>query len=167
MRWQYPAYNPDTGMAYGLGNDGCFKLDTIETLPLSPDGGINLEEGGGMFGFNGDFGSASIDYRGALWAVNVDTGELVATVERPFTFESGVTATAGGVIFTSTPDGYVIAYDADDLTELWSFWTGFGMRGTPISYSVGGKQYIAVLAGVSYGGGPSTQAGGMLYVFTL
>ncbi|MCW5697999.1 MAG: PQQ-binding-like beta-propeller repeat protein [Bauldia sp.] len=169
VRWQFPAYNPQTGIAYAAANDGCFQLEVIETLPLSPDGGINLEEGGGMYGFNGDFGATQREFYGAMWAVDVNSGELVASIQREYGWQSGVTVTAGGLVFSSTVDGLVTAHDAGDLSELWSFNTGIPSRGTPISYSVGGKQYIAVLVGGPAQGGDlaNLQRNAMLYVFTL
>ena len=45
-------------------------------------------------------------------------------------------------------EGVVRAYDGDSGAELWSFRTGSGHRGGPISYSVNGKQYIAVPSGL-------------------
>ena len=44
-------------------------------------------------------------------------------------------------------DGTFAAYDAKTLQEVWSFNTGTGINAPPISYSVNGKQYIAVLVG--------------------
>ncbi|MCW5697997.1 MAG: hypothetical protein KIS96_14850 [Bauldia sp.] len=174
VRWQYPAYNPDTGMAYAVGSDGCFNLTVIETLPLGPDGGINLEEGGGIFGNAGNFGAqlaggeGTEDYYGAMWAVDINTGNAVATYERPLVYTSGVTVTAGGLVLTSTPDGLVMAHDATSLEVLWQFDMGVPSRGTPISYAVDGKQYIALLAS---GPLPATDftmlRGAMLYVFAL
>jgi alcohol dehydrogenase (cytochrome c) len=178
VRWQYPAYNPDTGMAYAVGSDGCFVLEVIETLPVTPDGGIDLEEGGGMFGFNGDFGAVLGEqavgdpaggsrYYGAMWALNVNTNELVANYHRDLVYGSGVTVTAGGLVFTSTPDGLVMAHDAETLEVLWQFDTGIPSRGTPISYSVNGKQYIAVITSAAPPGTPQMVRGAMLYVFAL
>jgi len=174
VRWQYPAYNPDTGMAYALGSDGCFNLTVVETLPLSPDGGINLEEGGGIFGNAGDFGpqlaggQGTPDYYGAMWAVDITTGNAVATYTRDLVYTSGVTVTAGGLVLTSTPDGLVMAHDATNLEPVWEFDMGVPSRGTPISYAVGGKQYIALIAsGPLPGNGINMLRGAMLYVFTL
>lgn len=168
VRWQYPAYNPDTGLAYAVGNDGCFILEVIETLPLDADGGINVDEGGGNFGFDGNFGATG-DFVGAMWAWDVNTNTLVATVQRAFTNESGVTVTSGGLIFTSTRDGFVFAHDATTLETLWQFDMGIPSRGTPISYAVDGKQYIAVLAAAGGGTGDRGEMmrGAMLFVFSL
>ncbi|MCW5696313.1 MAG: hypothetical protein KIS96_06200 [Bauldia sp.] len=174
VRWQYPAYNADTGLAYGVGSDGCFQLEVIATLPLSDDGGINLEEGGGMFGFNGDFGpvvgeEGGPNFYGAMWAVDLNTNELVANYQRSYVYNSGVTVTAGGLVMTSTQDGLVMIHDANTLDVVYEFDMGVPSRGTPISYAVDGKQYIAVIAsGPSPGGERANMPrGAMLYVFAL
>ncbi|MCW5697440.1 MAG: PQQ-binding-like beta-propeller repeat protein [Bauldia sp.] len=171
VRWQYPAYNPDTGMAYAVGTDGCFRLVVTPVEGLGPDGGVDPEGPGGLFGV--DFGGGGLEgfdsVYGAMWAVDVNTGELVAVHDRPYSYESGVTVTAGGLVLTSTLDGLVVAHDAMTLDELWSFSTGSPSRGTPISYAVDGKQYIAVLVGAAAGAGDlvGMPRGAMLYVFTL
>jgi alcohol dehydrogenase (cytochrome c) len=179
VRWQYPAYNADTGTAYAVGNDGCFVLEVVATLPVDDDGGIDLDEGGGMFGFDGDFGAALGEealagaeddpyrYYGKMFSYDVATNALVASYSRDLTYQSGVTVTSGGLIFTSTPDGLVMAHDADTLDLLWQFDMGIPSRGTPISYSVDGKQYIAVLASGPVPGGYNMLRGAMLYVFAL
>jgi alcohol dehydrogenase (cytochrome c) len=167
VRWQYPAYNPETGIAYAVGSDGCFHLEVVATLPVNADGGINLEDGGGMFGFNGDFGAAGIGAAyGGMWAVDTATGQLVAKYNRPQVYESGVTVTAGGLLLTSTRDGLVMVHDAATLELLWQFNMGVPSRGTPIVYAVDGKEYIAVLASA---GAPNANmmTGAMLYVFAL
>jgi alcohol dehydrogenase (cytochrome c) len=102
-----------------------------------------------------------------MWALNVNTNELVANYHRDLVYGSGVTVTAGGLVFTSTPDGLVMAHDAETLAVLWQFDTGIPSRGTPISYSVNGKQYIAVITSAAPPGTPQMVRGAMLYVFAL
>ena len=50
-------------------------------------------------------------------------------------------------MFLGHLDGTFSAYDAKTLQELWSFNTGTGINAPPITYSVNGKQYVAVLVG--------------------
>ena len=56
-------------------------------------------------------------------------------------------ATGGDLVFTGDPEGNFMAFDAVDGEKLWSFNTGSGHRGSPITYSVDGIQFVAVPAG--------------------
>jgi len=56
-------------------------------------------------------------------------------------------ATAGGLVFTGEPSGKFNAWDARSGKMLWTFQTGSGIHGSPITYRVDGKQYIAVPSG--------------------
>ena len=60
---------------------------------------------------------------------------------------SSLLATAGGLVFAGEPSGYVDAFDARTGTVLWRFQAGSGLHGNPVSYSVGGRQYLAVPTG--------------------
>ncbi|MGH3427783.1 MAG: PQQ-binding-like beta-propeller repeat protein, partial [Terriglobales bacterium] len=58
----------------------------------------------------------------------------------------GLLATAGGVVFGS--DGSVFyALDAQSGRQLWSFDAGGHIAGSPVTYQMGGKQLVAVMAG--------------------
>ena len=60
-------------------------------------------------------------------------------------------STDGDLLLSGHPNGRLIAYDADSLKELWSFSVGTPITAPPMTYSVGGKQYIAVVAGGAAG----------------
>jgi mono/diheme cytochrome c family protein len=62
-------------------------------------------------------------------------------------WSGGVLATAGNLIFQGTPAGEFAAYRADNGTKLWSMEAQTGVVSGPISYSVGGEQYVAVTVG--------------------
>jgi alcohol dehydrogenase (cytochrome c) len=55
--------------------------------------------------------------------------------------------TAGGLVFAGRATGEFVALDARSGAPLWSFQTGSGIHGSPVTYSVGGKQYVAVASG--------------------
>jgi alcohol dehydrogenase (cytochrome c) len=55
--------------------------------------------------------------------------------------------TAGDLVFTGDPEGNFFALDARTGERLWNFQTGAGHRGSAISYSVNGRQYIATPTG--------------------
>jgi len=62
-------------------------------------------------------------------------------------WNSGVVATASGLVFEGTADGKLIAVDADNGKILWQANIGSGIIAPPISYAVDGKQYISIAAG--------------------
>ncbi|PYV90268.1 MAG: hypothetical protein DMG05_10910 [Acidobacteria bacterium] len=58
---------------------------------------------------------------------------------------SGVLSTRGNLVFAYAADGNLIALDARSGRALWHFPAGSALRGSPISYSVEGRQFIAVV----------------------
>ena len=62
-------------------------------------------------------------------------------------FDPARLATAGGVVFTALQDGWVVAYNDETLEELWRFNVGTPLKGAPVTYAIGPKQYLAVQAG--------------------
>ncbi len=88
---------------------------------------------------------------GAIWALDVRTGKVVSKAEFQAPNESGMLSTDGDLLFSGQPDGRLVAYDADSLKELWSFSLGTPITAPPMTYSVGGKQYVAVVAGGATG----------------
>ena len=84
---------------------------------------------------------------GSLKAIDPATGEIKANTKFPYQPYSGVLATAGNIVFTGHLDGTFAAYDAKTLAELWSHNVGAGINAPPITYSINGKQYVAVLVG--------------------
>lgn len=71
-------------------------------------------------------------------------------VKNEFLWNGGTLATAGGLVFQGTAEGMFNAYDAANGKRVWQFAAGLGIIGAPMSFSVGGKQYVSVLVG--YGG---------------
>jgi len=69
----------------------------------------------------------------------------IAAQRAPMT--SGVLATAGGLVFAGGLDRMFSAFDSVDGKLLWSTRLGDVPTGAPISFAVGGRQYIAVVAG--------------------
>ena len=59
----------------------------------------------------------------------------------------GVLATGGDIVFQGQMDGYLNGFDAASGRKVWSFYAASAVLGAPISFAVGSKQYIAVLAG--------------------
>jgi alcohol dehydrogenase (cytochrome c) len=61
---------------------------------------------------------------------------------------SGVLTTAGGIVVTALLDGTIVAFDDQTLDELWKINVGAGFVAPPMTYSVDGKQYIAIASGI-------------------
>jgi quinohemoprotein ethanol dehydrogenase len=76
-------------------------------------------------------------------------------------WNGGTAATAGGLVFQGTAEGFFDAYDAQSGKRLWRFDAGLGIIAAPMSYSAGGKQYVSVLVGW---GGTSAAMSGVLDV---
>jgi quinohemoprotein ethanol dehydrogenase len=85
--------------------------------------------------------------QGNLKAFDPLTGEEVWSVEHPFYWNGGVLATAGNLVFQGDAMGYFSAYHADTGEKLWTHNNYVTMLAPPITYSIDGKQYVAILAG--------------------
>ena len=84
---------------------------------------------------------------GRLVAVNMDTGKIAWGVKTPQPLIGGVLATAGGLVFNGEGNGWFKAFDSRTGKELWKYYCGAGVNAPPVSYTINGKQYIAVAAG--------------------
>ena len=89
--------------------------------------------------------------RGFLRAWSVDEHRVLWEAQTATSWDGGVLATAGGIVFQGDANGYLNAYAADNGKKLASLALGSSMMAAPMTYEVGGTQYIAIVAG--YGGG--------------
>ena len=137
---QPTAYNPMKHIAYGAGVEGCFSQNGAAVAFLSPEGGID-EKKSEKRTFSSD------EYYGSLTAFDTVNHKIIAKVKTDIEIRSGATDTAGGVVFTALQDGWVVAYNDETLQELWRFNVGTPLKGAPVTYAVGGKQYVAVQSG--------------------
>jgi alcohol dehydrogenase (cytochrome c) len=84
---------------------------------------------------------------GLIQAYDLKTRTTKAIVRQRAPILTGVLATGGGVLFAGDLDRTFSAYDAVSGKVLWSTRLGDVPSAAPISFSVGGKQYVAVVAG--------------------
>jgi len=77
------------------------------------------------------------------------TGEVKNRVRAPYPNYSAALTTAGGLVFTGLGDGSFVAYDDESLAQLWKINVGSGFNAPPMTFEVGGKQYVAILSGLS------------------
>ena len=117
------------------------------------------------------------DHIGSLKAIDPDTGEWKWEYKNDAPLWSGVMTTAGGLVFFGTPEGEFIALDDETGEKLWSFQTGSGIVGQPVTWEQDGEQYVSVISGwggaVPLWGGEVAKKvnylnqGGMLWTFKL
>jgi alcohol dehydrogenase (cytochrome c) len=135
--WPSASYSPVTKMFYaGVKEMGTvyFKGDT----PYKP--GTSFTGGGGR-AMNGD------DAWGAIRALDATSGQLKWEFKLLSPGWTSVLSTAGGLVFGGSEEGNMLALDADTGKLLWDMQLGGAVRGIPISFSVDGKQYVAIGAG--------------------
>lgn len=87
------------------------------------------------------------DHIGSLKAIDPATMKVVWEYKNDAPLWGGVLATAGGLVFTGTPEGYLKAFDAKTGKELWKFNVGTGIVAPPITWQQDGQQMIGVAAG--------------------
>jgi alcohol dehydrogenase (cytochrome c) len=130
------AYSPLTGYAYIPGLDVCAQIKTAKVEPKKA-----------TLYLGGDGKSVGEGARGFLAAVDAKTGDVKWRYTTKYPIFASVLATAGGLLFTGDLEGNALALGASDGRVLWKFQTGSGHRGSPITYALNGKQYVAIPSG--------------------
>lgn len=137
--WVHMAFSPTTGMAY---------VPVIENCAMFRTGQAFFARG---LPFWGSYATAAAggpgESHGFLKAINAATGEEAWKIRSEHPVAASVLATAGGLVFWGEADGVFHATDAKSGRDLWKYNAGSGLHGSPVTYMVDGKQYIAVPAG--------------------
>lgn len=118
-------WKPDRARGFNVGFDFAGELPS--------DGGFRQQAAGAL--------------RGMLVAWDPVAQKPRWTVEHPGPWNGGVLATGGGLVFQGTVGSEFNAYDAATGKKLWSFDAQTGIVAPPVTYTVDGEQYVAVLAG--------------------
>lgn len=145
--WQPMSFNRETGLVY---------LPVIDLPGLYSDKGIDLARWKAprnvemSVGFNAADGDTPMNAgSSALVAWNPVQQKAFWSVPTPGVQGGGTMTTAGNLVFQGQMDGKFQAYAADSGKLLWSFYAANGVLAPPITYSVGGRQYVSVLTGVN------------------
>jgi PQQ-dependent dehydrogenase (methanol/ethanol family) len=148
---QPAAYSPDTQLFYVPTNHVCMDYEPFKVSYTAgqPYVGATLS----MYPPPGETNM------GNFIAWDAKTGKIVWSNKEQFSVWSGALATAGGVVFYGTLEGYLKAVDAKTGKELYKFKTPSGIIGNVATYEHGGKQYVAILSGVGGWAGIGLAAG--------
>jgi len=148
---QPAAYSPDTQLFYVPTNHVCMDYEPFKVSYTAgqPYVGATLA----MYPPKGE------SNMGNFIAWDGKTGKIVWSDPELFSVWSGALATAGGVVFYGTLEGYLKAVDAKTGKELYKFKTPSGIIGNVMTYEHGGRQYVAILSGVGGWAGIGLAAG--------
>jgi PQQ-dependent dehydrogenase (methanol/ethanol family) len=183
--WQPASFSPHTNLLYLAHNNLCMDFEGME---------VSYIAGTPYVGASVVFKPGPGGHQGEVTAWDPIAARAVWKIKEKYPAWSGTLATAGGLVFYGTMEGWFKAVDAKSGQVVWQFKTGSGIIGQPIAYrGPDGHQYVAVFSGV--GGWPGavvvndldtndqtaalgwglamrdlkkdTTKGGTLYVFTV
>jgi alcohol dehydrogenase (cytochrome c) len=134
--WPHAAYSQKTRLLYTPVVEACgvFKVKPAEFRE-------------GMPYWGGEASVAEQEQWGHVKAFDPVTGREVWSWRNAHPIVSSILATGGDLVFAGTPAGEAIALHARTGDVLWRFQTGSGIHSNPVTYSVGGKQYVAIPTG--------------------
>jgi alcohol dehydrogenase (cytochrome c) len=134
--WFSPSYSPDTGFFYvavrEIGSVYFKRESQFKPGTFYPGGGENE--------------LAPDDAWGEIRALDATTGETKWNFKLQSPPWAGVLSTAGGLVFSGSDEGNFYALDARTGKPVWDFQAGGPIGANPISFTVDGKQRIAISA---------------------
>ena len=171
--WGHSAYSPGTGLWYNIATEMCTVVSPRKEKPEAGQLWLGSE------GLHNVVPQAGGPVRGHIDAFDPLTGKRRWRLPTVYTESSCLIATGGGLIFGGDIEGRAWALDSNTGEKLWSYNTGGSITGAEITYSVNGRQYIAIDSGVGTTRGKQTaalfpelkdhlpQAAANLFVFAL
>ncbi len=138
--WPPSSYDPEKNMYFVCSQSGALGL-------VVPPKEQAYKEGENYIGSDTIIASG-FDTTGYLTAYDMSTGKIAWQDEfKGESCYSGAVTTAGGLVFNGHNDGKLVAYDAENGEELWSFQTGAGANTTVTPFEDEGEEKIAIYAG--------------------
>jgi alcohol dehydrogenase (cytochrome c) len=165
--WPSGAYNPKTNVMFMPLQNLCYDTTPRADRDAAPQFVYNVNN-------VAKFASGK-DKAGRVDAISVETGKTLWSYETRVANFSPVLATGSGLLFNGGMDRYLRAHDTDDGKILWQTRLASQALGFTVTYSVNGRQYVAIAAG----GGSNVAAlrvtpeadtvtgGNAVYVFAL
>jgi quinohemoprotein ethanol dehydrogenase len=147
--WHPMSWNPQTGLMYIPGSDSTFNYGATPDFVYKKGSWNSAVSGAGkkqtpppsvgppaVKGQPGFLAAWDPVTQKDRWRVTYSEG-----------FYGGTVSTAGNLVFHGTADGRLIAYSADKGAKLWEMALGVKNMASPITYSLDGKQYVAIMGG--------------------
>jgi len=168
--WMSTAFSPATSFYYLMTIENCGTYRSTQfgggppagAAPAGARGGRGGAAGGGGGGGRGGRGGGAgggglFNVAGGepakrlLRAIDINTGNVAWEVDQkiPNANYSGVLSTAGGLVFYSESAGSFAAVDAKTGRSLWHFQASDSPKSGPMTYTVNGRQYVAVTSGAN------------------
>jgi alcohol dehydrogenase (cytochrome c) len=168
--WMPISYSAQTGLVYIPTMNLCMDMEGIQS---------EYKRGAFYLGVNFDLGKVGPGgHMGGVKAWDPVAQKQVWFNKEDLPFTGGMMSTAGNLLFHGDIKGWFKALDAKTGKELWKFNTGSGISAAPMTYTLDGKQYVAVVSGrtqsiPAFFGAlgekmvAASPEGGTLYVFAL
>jgi quinohemoprotein ethanol dehydrogenase len=147
--WHPMSWNPGTGLMYIPGTNSTFNYGATPDFVYKKGSWNSAVNGAGKKQQPPpSVGPPTVKGQpGFLAAWDPITQKDRWRVTYPEGFNGGTVTTAGNLVFHGTADGRLIAYSADKGAKLWEMTLGVKNMASPITYSVDGKQYVAIMGG--------------------
>jgi alcohol dehydrogenase (cytochrome c) len=138
--WPMGAYNPKSNLMFMPLSNMCISTTArTDRGPPNPSFGYNTTNVGRF--------STGKDKVGRIDAINVETGRIAWSWETRVSNYSSLLTTGSGLLFNGSMDRYLRAFDADTGRVIWETRLPSQTVGAPVTYSVNGRQYVAIAAG--------------------
>ncbi|MGY3441896.1 MULTISPECIES: PQQ-dependent methanol/ethanol family dehydrogenase [unclassified Bradyrhizobium] len=136
--WQPMSFNPQTGLVYIPSNNVCMDWSVSD---------VNYKRGVFYLGAEFPTKPGPGGFLGELVAWDPVANKKVWSIKEDLPFNGGTLTTGGNLVFSGNLHGDFRAIDAKNGKVLWSKNLGSGIGAGPVTYSVDGKQYVAIVVG--------------------
>ncbi len=140
--WWATSYHPGTQLFYLLAHESCMTYTKNDR---------GWQRGRSWLGGTARLADGSVNQK-FIRAIDIQTGRIVwsyAQTGKAQTY-SGVLSTDGDVVFFGEDSGAFAALDAHTGEPLWHFQANQDWKASPMTYMVGGRQYVAIASGLGF-----------------